>query len=323
MVLALSAVHMSGSLDIIRSGVKTQPPARHADQTGSLSPQDATTLRQRALQIIEAWRNAHQPAPYVPTRSELHEMTNFLFGRDIPDGYMPLVLEDMAFDGEDARAFQWKREMSEAGKQSHPVVIIGAGMSGILMGYRLKQAGIPFTIIEKNDSVGGTWYENQYPGLRVDVPSHAYSFSFRQSHRWPNLYSKQAELLAYFRKCAEDFGVLPHVRFRCEVSAAEWVESESIWRIGLTSQNGSKETMQARSLVSAVGFLSRPQVPSFPASTNTGGSHFIRRAGVGTSRSRVSALLSSATPQPASSRSRKLPRSPHTSPSFNAAQAGR
>jgi 4-hydroxyacetophenone monooxygenase len=263
-VLALSAVHMSGSLDIIRSGVKTRPPAHHADQSGSLSSQDATNLLERALQIIVGWRNAHQPTPYVPTRSKLHEMINFLFGRDIPSAYMPLVLEDMAFDGEDARVFQWKREVSEASKQSHPVVIVGAGMSGILMGYRLKQAGIPFTIIEKNDSVGGTWYENQYPGLRVDVPSHAYSFSFRQSHRWPNLYSKQAELLAYFRKCAEDFGVLPHVRFRCEVSAAEWVESESMWRIDLTNQNGSRETMKARSLVSAVGFLNRPQVPSFP-----------------------------------------------------------
>src|SRR3984957_14948335 len=143
-VLALSAVHMSGSLDIIRGGVKTRPPARHADQTGSLSPQDATSLRERALQIVVAWRNAQQPAPYVPTRSGLHEMVNFLFGRDIPDAYVPLVLEDMAFDAEDARVFQWKREVSEASKQSHPVVIVGAGMSGILMGYRLKQAGIPF-----------------------------------------------------------------------------------------------------------------------------------------------------------------------------------
>src|ERR1700675_1403139 len=78
--LALSAVHMSGSLDIIRSGVKTRPPARHADQSGSLSSQDATNLLERALQIIVAWRNAYQPAPYVPTRSELHEMVNFLFG---------------------------------------------------------------------------------------------------------------------------------------------------------------------------------------------------------------------------------------------------
>jgi len=264
LVLALSAVHMSGSLDIIKSGAKPRPPACHADQSGSLSAEDAANLRARALEIIAAWRDAHQPAPYVPTQGELHEMINFLFGRDIPAAYLPLVLEDMAFDAADARAFQWRREVSAGAKQSHPIVIVGAGMSGLLMGYRLKQAGIPFTIIEKNDSVGGTWYENQYPGLRVDVPSHAYSFSFRQSHRWPNLYSKQAELLAYFRQCAEDFGVLPHIRFRSEVSAAEWVDSESMWHVHLTDQNGSKERLKARSLVSAVGFLSRPQIPEFP-----------------------------------------------------------
>jgi len=262
-VLAMSAVHMSGSLDIIRSGARPRSPARHADQSGSLSAEAAADLQARALKIIAHWRDGHQRAPYVPTDAELREMINFLFGRDIPTDYLPMVLEDMSFEGKDARAFRWKRDVSESAKHSHPVVIVGAGMSGILMGYRLKQAGIPFMIVEKNDSVGGTWYENQYPGLRVDVPSHAYSFSFLQDHRWSHLYSKQAELLAYFRQCAENFGVLPHIRFKCEVSAAEWVESDSMWRIELTNQNGSKETLTARSLVSAVGFLNRPQIPSF------------------------------------------------------------
>jgi 4-hydroxyacetophenone monooxygenase len=106
-------------------------------------------------------------------------------------------------------------------KSKYPTVVIGAGMSGMLLGMRLKQAGLPFVIIEKRDGVGGTWYANQYPGLRVDVPSHAYSYSFIQDHKWPHLYSWQTDLLDYFRECFDRFGISDHVRFNVEVAGAD------------------------------------------------------------------------------------------------------
>jgi 4-hydroxyacetophenone monooxygenase len=273
-VLALCCVHMSGSLEILRSGARPKSPARHADQSGSLTPEQAADLRARAVKIVAAWRDRGQPAPYAPTAAELREMVNYLFGREIPEDYLPLILEDIAFEGRDSRAFRWKHAVTEAAKQSHPVLIFGAGMSGLLMGYRLKQAGIPFSIIEKNDSVGGTWYENRYPGLRVDVPSHAYSFSFLQGHRWPNLYSKQADLLSYFRSCAQQFGVLPHVRFNCEVAAARWDEAAQMWQVSLRHAMGLTETVQARSVVSAVGFFNRPQIPTFAGAADFSGLAF-------------------------------------------------
>ena len=263
-VLAVASVHMSGSLDIIRNGPRTSPPARHADQSGSLTPEQAAQLRAEVLKVIAAWRDAGQPPPYIPTEAELREMINYLFGLEFPPEYLPVILEDMAFEGRDPRAFRWTKTVSQAAKKAHPVIIIGAGMSGMLMGLRLKEAGIPFTIIEKNDSVGGTWYENQYPGLRVDVPSHAYSFSFLQNYRWRHLYSKQSDLLVYFRKCAQHFGVLDRIRFKCEVTTVEWDQQERLWRVTLVDAEGKTETLRARSVVSAVGFLNRPQIPDFP-----------------------------------------------------------
>ena len=266
-VLALAAVHMSGSLDIIRCGIRPKTPARHADQSGSLTPAEAAELRGKALEIIRAWRRAGRPEPYVPTREELHEMINFLLGFDFPAGYVPMILEDMAFEGTDARAFRWNRVVGDAAKQAHPVLVIGAGMSGMLMGLRLEQAGIPFTIVEKNDSVGGTWYENQYPGLRVDVPSHAYSFSFQQDHRWRHLYSKQSDLLDYFRKSAQRFGIMDRIRFGIEVSGADWDSKTASWRVTLVHRDGSVELLNVRSLVSSVGFLNRPSIPEFRGSS--------------------------------------------------------
>src|SRR5688572_8459574 len=90
-------------------------------------------------------------------------------------------------------------------------IIIGAGMSGILMGYRLLQAGLDdFTIYEKADSCGGTWRENRYPGLHCDVKSHHYCYSFALNSEWTKEFSAGPEILEYFQRHAVDLGVMNH-----------------------------------------------------------------------------------------------------------------
>ena len=86
------------------------------------------------------------------------------------------------------------------------------GMSGLLAAHRLQQAGIDFVILEKNDDVGGTWYENVYPGCRVDNPNHNYSYSFAQRHDWPYHFSTQDVLLDYFERCADTFALRDRIR---------------------------------------------------------------------------------------------------------------
>lgn len=263
LALALSAIHMSGSLDIIRSGVKPMPPAFNGDTSGSLSQDDAHLLRSQALEIIKAYRDNPPASPFRPNDEQLGEMMNFIMGLELPEDYVPMIREDMALDAVDAREFKWNRPVSDSEKARSPVVVIGAGMSGMLIGLRLKQAGIPFTIIEKNKSVGGTWFENQYPGLRVDVPSHAYSFSFTQDYTWNNLYSYQPALLSYFQECADRFGIEDHIRFGFEVTGADWNETEQRWDIAVRDENGSVQQLEAKTLVSACGFFNRPFMPDF------------------------------------------------------------
>lgn len=274
LVLALSAVHMSGSLDIIRSGVKPMPPAFNGDTGGSLSDRDAQSLRSHALEIIKAYRDNPPSAPYRPDETQLGEMMNFIMGLELPEAYVPMIREDMALDAVDAREFEWNRPVSDAEKARCPVVVVGAGMSGMLIGLRLKQAGVPFVIIEKNESVGGTWFENQYPGLRVDVPSHAYSFSFTQDHTWDNLYSYQPALLAYFQECAARFGIGDNIRYGVEVTGADWNEAEQRWDIAVRNEASSAEHIEAKTLVSACGFFNRPFMPDFEGAELFGGDQF-------------------------------------------------
>ncbi len=100
------------------------------------------------------------------------------------------------------------------------VLVIGAGMSGLLMGFRLRQAGVPFIIVEKNPDVGGTWLENTYPGCRVDNPNHMYSYSFEPSHDFPQHFSTQPVLLDYFQRFAERHDLRRDIRFETTVEEA-------------------------------------------------------------------------------------------------------
>ncbi len=113
-------------------------------------------------------------------------------------------------------------------------------MSGLLAAIRLGQAGIPYTVVEKNDGVGGTWYENRYPGARVDVGNHFYSYSFAPDDHWSEYFARQPELQAYFQHCLERYGVADHVRFATEVRRAVWDEDRSLWSVEVGAQRGRR-----------------------------------------------------------------------------------
>src|SRR5436853_6402626 len=126
------------------------------------------------------------------------------------------------------------------------VAIIGAGFSGLGLAIRLRQEGIDFLVLERNAGVGGTWWNNTYPGCACDVPSHLYSFSFAPNPDWTRTYSRQPEIRAYLERVAAD--VMPRVRLNCEVRGAVWDEQTRRWV--LDTAHGE---VRARVLVSGTG----------------------------------------------------------------------
>jgi len=140
------------------------------------------------------------------------------------------------------------------------IAIIGSGFGGLGAAIRLRERGFDdFVIFERASDVGGTWRDNSYPGCACDVQSHLYSFSFAPNPDWSRSYSPQPEIWEYLRRCARDFGVLPHVRFRHEVREAAWDERAQVWRI-----ETSGGTYTSRVLVLASGALSEPALPALP-----------------------------------------------------------
>jgi cation diffusion facilitator CzcD-associated flavoprotein CzcO len=135
------------------------------------------------------------------------------------------------------------------------VGIIGAGVSGMAAGLRMQRAGVPFTIFEKADEVGGTWRENRYPGLTIDVPSPIYTFKGERNPRWRRLLPDQAEILDYHREVSHRSGLRDRIRFAEEVVAAKWTGVD--WE--LTTAAGDRHRF--RVLVCGTGFLHHPSRP--------------------------------------------------------------
>jgi 4-hydroxyacetophenone monooxygenase len=270
--LVLSLVHITGDPSWIRGDVRPQGLFLNEVQ-GFMSEDMKADVRKRALDVIRRYRDGGSALPPPPGPELIREMMSWLVCAEVPDEYVPMMLEEMELTGRDERAFDW-HAVPAAARAEFPVVVIGCGQSGLLAGIRLKEAGIPFTILEKNAGVGGTWYENSYPGCRVDVGNHFYCYSFEPSDHWTEFFSQQPELQAYFERVMDHHGVRPHVRFETEVVSARWDERRGIWSVRIRNKDGSEETLAARALISAVGQLNRAKLPDIPGVADFAGPSF-------------------------------------------------
>jgi cation diffusion facilitator CzcD-associated flavoprotein CzcO len=145
------------------------------------------------------------------------------------------------------------------------VIVIGAGVSGILAGIRLQQyiPGVDLTIYEKNSSLGGTWFENRYPGLACDIPSHVYQYTFEHNTQWSSFFSGGPEILKYVQGVAEKYKVEKYITYNSRVCGAVWNDETAKWKVKVETDGEIKED-ECNVLFSASGVLNNWKWPDIP-----------------------------------------------------------
>ncbi|KAH7082007.1 putative dimethylaniline monooxygenase [Paraphoma chrysanthemicola] len=157
------------------------------------------------------------------------------------------------------------------------VIIIGGGISGLGMAVQLKRllGHNNFTIYEKSDNVGGTWWHNRYPACACDIPSHFYSYSFALKPDWSSMYPGRDELHAYFLSVAEKYNIVSHCRFNAMCKSMVWDNARQLWTCTFEDTvTGDTFVREAPVVVSAIGTLDRPNVPDIEGAADFQGKIF-------------------------------------------------
>jgi 4-hydroxyacetophenone monooxygenase len=257
--LLASFVQLSGEEDLLG---RCRPFITGAWSFNEAVPQ---ALRDELLDRLSACLAAIQsgsrpPAP-TPDSTRLRAIMETCIGQRVPDEYLPLITHEMGLAGSNGLEVEWRQAPDPVRLEQFRVLVIGAGESGLCAAIKLKRLGISFDLIEKNDRVGGTWLENQYPGCGVDTPNHFYQYSFEPNHDWTRYFSPRDEIQAYLERCADRYGLRPHIRFGREVTHLTWDENGHFWRAQIRDRQGGCVEVQAQAVICAIGQLNRPKYP--------------------------------------------------------------
>jgi 4-hydroxyacetophenone monooxygenase len=220
---------------------------------------DVALLQRKTVDLLIALRDSGRDTVELRPEARLRESMSLTVGNDIPDDELGLWEADLGIDPW-ARSLAWTAQPTPEQLEGFSVTVIGAGMGGLNAAIQLKRAGIPFTVLEKNGGVGGTWHENRYPGARVDVPSRAYTHIFGIDYPYPYTYCPWPENQRYFDWVADHFGIREDIQFHTEVCSMVWDEAAAVWEITAVGPEGPS-VLRSNAVITAVGFLNRPNVP--------------------------------------------------------------
>lgn len=248
---------LTGDEEVV--GMKPGSAAKFGTGSDMADEADAELLKSKAAAFLKQYRDNGAGNVDLGSEEHLHRSLSLTAGHDIPKKDYVIWREEAALDRW-ARGINWTGGEAPENRKDFKVAVIGTGISGLNVAVQLKRAGIPFVVFEKNPDVGGSWYENRYPGARVDTASRGYTHLFSFDYPFPYAYCPRDENLRYFNYVADEFGIRPHITFNTEVKAMTWDDRSKIWRVDAEGPSGS-QTLECNAVITCVGFLSRPQLP--------------------------------------------------------------
>ncbi len=241
------------------TGMPPGPSAKFGVGREMANDADAAALKAKGAAFLKAHRDSGARPVDLGPQQRMRQSLSLTAGHPIPEADLPIWQEEAALDRW-ARGVHWQGGAAPKAAANFKVAVIGTGISGLNVAVQLKQAGIPFVVFEKNPEVGGSWFENRYPGARVDTSSRGYTHLFSYDYPYEYSYSPRDHNLRYFKWVADSFDIRGDIRFNTEVTAMQWDEGRAKWSLQSQGPAGA-ESHAFNAVISCVGFLSRPQMP--------------------------------------------------------------
>ncbi|PRB70235.1 NAD(P)/FAD-dependent oxidoreductase [Arthrobacter sp. MYb213] len=262
LMIALAAA--TGDYSMLRDELRPpQPPVDTVGQPhGGMDEAQRTAARDLAFDALRRVRDEKITSAKTLSDEQATQILDWLTNGATRE-YHPMLMHDMSLVPQHSGAPGFTKDEVDA-QRNFTVAVIGSGVAGMAAAYRLKQAGLDYTVFEKGNEVGGTWWKNTYPGVRLDTPNYAYSFSFAQRDDWPQQFSEGAEIHKYTRDVAQRGGITENIQMGTEVLSAEWDEATGEWVLSMIVDGGQVEERRFNAILSAVGQLDRPKFPETP-----------------------------------------------------------
>lgn len=260
-VLRIALYQATGNPELAAMPVMQAPFWAGAYEVPILDPAHAARVQELALEYLLSGAPSRCP---VPDDATLRDLMDNLAGQPLTDYLFNFGKEEAQFTPF-PRGVEWPSgKAPEQARFSASVIVIGAGAAGLATAVHLRRLGIAFTVIERNDDVGGTWLTNDYPDARVDIASHHYQLTVTPRHRWQHWFAPQRELLDYLGGIADEFNLRRDIRFNTELTDARWNEEALRWDVSLVGPDGTESTLSAQFVISAAGLFNQPNIPDIP-----------------------------------------------------------
>ncbi len=220
-----------------------------------VAPEHQDWIKQRAVRFLLHEASGHERND--PTADEVDALIEMAHGEPVAQESLRMRRDLVSF-GEFPLGATWTTTRPTL-PEGFEVVIVGAGFSGIGMAVQLSQLGVPFTILERRDEIGGVWSVNTYPDARVDTLSSTYQYAFEKNYPWTEYFARQPEVRGYLEHIAKKYGAFEHIRFGHDVVEGVFDEASSTWSLQVETATGEVTELTANVVVSAAGLFALPK----------------------------------------------------------------
>lgn len=218
----------------------------------------ADELRRKTHHLLTTGEGLHKETPPDEVIQKIMSVT---VGEPVEDEFVDAVFDQCGFR-------PWIDRSAVPGRKfplaNFKVLVIGAGMTGMAAATKLREAGYDYVVIEKNSDVGGTWYENRYPGVGVDTPSHFYSLSWEIWPDWTSYHPKGTDMQRYMLTVAEKYQLREKMRFNTTVETLVYDDASAKWTVTVRNPDGAREDLVVNAVINGHGPVNRYQWPEIP-----------------------------------------------------------